>query len=60
MMLLMLSMPLGFVANLEISLIFNWLSDWSYLSGTIVVYQVANIVAMLFGLSVADAAIRIQ
>ena len=59
-MLLMLSMPLGFVANLEISLIFNWLSDWSYLSGTIVVYQVANIVAMLFGLSVADAAIRIQ
>ena len=60
MMLLMLSMPFGFVANLEISLIFNWLSDWSYLSGTIVVYQVANIVAMLFGLSVADAAIRIQ
>ena len=38
MMLLMLSMPFGFVANLEISLIFNWLSDWSYLSGTIIVY----------------------
>ena len=53
-------MPFGFVANLEISLILNWLSDWAYLSGTIAVYLVATMVAILFGLSVADVASRTQ
>jgi predicted permease len=49
-----------FAANLELSAILDWQFVWAYLAGTIAVYLLATIVAMVRGLRVREAAIEAQ
>lgn len=54
------AMLFRFAANLELSAILDWQFVWAYLAGTIAVYLLATIVAMVRGLRVREAAIEAQ
>lgn len=54
------AMLFRFATNLEISAILDWPFVWAYLAGTMVVYLLATVVAIVRGLSVAEAAIEAQ
>jgi len=54
------AMLFRFAANLELSAILDWPFVWAYLCGTIVVYLLATVVAMVRGLRIEEAAIEAQ
>ena len=54
------AMLFGFSATLELSEVLDWTFVTAYLAASISVYLLATIVAMLRGLSVAEAAVEAQ